>query len=87
MTLPAWWMLVCSWGTTKDRLESRPDLPFPMEESWDSGPTQSDENGSCPATTLPGSTALPFVISTEAKRSGEICGSHVTAVVVAGIEL
>ena len=25
----------------------------------------------------PGSTALPFVISTEAQRSGEICGSAV----------
>jgi hypothetical protein len=32
------------------------------------------KNGFCPATTVPGSTALPFVISTEAKRSGEICG-------------
>jgi hypothetical protein len=28
----------------------------------------------CSATTLPGSTALLFVISTEAQRSGEICG-------------
>jgi hypothetical protein len=28
--------------------------------------------GFCSATTLSGSTALPFVISTEAKRSGEI---------------
>jgi hypothetical protein len=26
----------------------------------------------CSATTLPGNTALPFVISTEAQRSGEI---------------
>ncbi len=32
------------------------------------------KNGSCSATPLPGSTAFPFVISTEAKRSGEICG-------------
>jgi hypothetical protein len=28
----------------------------------------------CLAATLPGGTALPFVISTGAKRSGEICG-------------
>jgi hypothetical protein len=27
-----------------------------------------------PATTLAGSAAFPFVISTEAQRSGEICG-------------
>jgi hypothetical protein len=27
-----------------------------------------------PATTVAGSAALPFVISTEAQRSGEICG-------------
>jgi hypothetical protein len=31
-------------------------------------PTQGDEDGSCSATTVPGSTALPFVISTEAQR-------------------
>jgi hypothetical protein len=29
-------------------------------------PTRSDENGFYSATTLPGSTVLPFVISTEA---------------------
>jgi hypothetical protein len=28
----------------------------------------------CSAAALPGSTALPFVISTGAQRSGEICG-------------
>jgi hypothetical protein len=28
----------------------------------------------CPATTLAGSAVLPFVISTGAQRSGEICG-------------
>jgi hypothetical protein len=37
-------------------------------------PTQGDENGSCSATTVAGSAALPFVISTGAQRSGEICG-------------
>ena len=37
-------------------------------------PTQGDESGSCSATTVAGSTALPFVISTGAQRSGEICG-------------
>jgi hypothetical protein len=30
------------------------------------------KNALCPATTLLGSATLPFVISTEAKRSGEI---------------
>jgi hypothetical protein len=33
------------------------------------------KNGFCSATTLNGSAALPFVISTGAKRSGEICGT------------
>jgi hypothetical protein len=28
----------------------------------------------CPAATLTGSADLPFVISTEAQRSGEVCG-------------
>src|ERR1700728_723721 len=32
------------------------------------------KNGSCSAATLNGSAALPFVISTGAQRSGEICG-------------
>ena len=36
------------------------------------GPPKVMKNGSYSATTLPGSTALPFVISTEAQRSGEI---------------
>jgi hypothetical protein len=31
-------------------------------------------NGLCSATTVPGSAALAFVISTGAQRSGEICG-------------
>jgi hypothetical protein len=43
------------------------------EESWDSGSPKVMKSGSCSATTVPGSTALPFVISTEAQRSGEIC--------------
>jgi hypothetical protein len=37
-------------------------------------PAQGDEKCFCSATTLNGSAALPFVISTEAQRSGEICG-------------
>src|ERR1700677_2853082 len=32
------------------------------------------KSGFCPATTVPGSSALPFVISPGAQRSGEICG-------------
>jgi hypothetical protein len=35
-------------------------------------PTQGDEKRLCPATTFHGSATLTFVISTEAKRSGEI---------------
>jgi hypothetical protein len=41
-------------------LSSRP------EESWTFGPPKPMKNGSCSATTVHGSTALPFVISTEA---------------------
>ena len=40
-------------------------------------PPKVMKNGFCSATTFRGSTALPFVISTEAQRSGEICGSAV----------
>jgi hypothetical protein len=47
------------------------------EGSWAFGPPKVMKNGSYSATTLSGSTALPFVISTEAQRSGEICGSAV----------
>ena len=50
---------------------------FRQRSHGPSGPPKVMKNGSCPATTLPGSTALPFVISTEAQRSGEICGSAV----------
>jgi hypothetical protein len=38
-------------------------------------PPKVMKNGSCSAATLSGSTPLSFVISTEAKRSGEICGA------------
>ena len=38
-------------------------------ESWACGPPKVMKNGSCSATTVPGSTALPFVISTEVERS------------------
>jgi hypothetical protein len=38
------------------------------------GPPKVMKNGSCSATNAPRRTALPFVISTEAQRSGEICG-------------
>ena len=50
---------------------------FSTEESWAFGPPKVMKNGSCSATTVDGGTALPFVISTEAQRSGEICGSAV----------
>src|SRR6202046_3792766 len=54
--------------------------PFPLssrpEESWGFGAPQAVKTGSSSATTLNGSAALPFVISTGApkERSGEICG-------------
>jgi YVTN family beta-propeller protein len=41
------------------------------------GPPKVMKNGFCSATTVPQSAALSFVISTEAQRSGEICGSTV----------
>src|ERR1700728_4051899 len=44
-------------------LSSRP------EESWAKGPPKAMKNGSCSATTVVGSAALPFVIST-----GEVMG-------------
>jgi hypothetical protein len=49
-------------------LSSRP------EKSWAFGPPKVMKNSFCSATTLNGSAALPFVISTGAQRSGEICG-------------
>jgi len=41
-------------------------------------PAKVTKNGFCSATTLNGSAALPFVISTGApkERSGEICGQR-----------
>jgi hypothetical protein len=48
--------------------------PYAPEESWAKGPPKAMKNGSCSATTVAGSAALPFVISTGAQRSGEICG-------------
>ena len=56
---------------------------FSTEESWAFGPPKVMKNGSYSATTLPGSTALPFVISTEAypdfllRAAGNdhVCGS------------
>ena len=47
---------------------------FRPEESWAFGPPKAMKSGSCSATTLNGSAAHPFVISTGAQRSGEICG-------------
>src|ERR1700721_3001800 len=53
---------------------SFPGNVFRPEKSWAKGPPKVMKNGSCSATTLNGSAALPFVISTGAQRSGEICG-------------
>src|SRR5580700_6906657 len=53
---------------------SFPGNVFRPEESWPFGPPKVMKNGSCSATTVAGSAALPFVISTGAQRSGEICG-------------
>jgi hypothetical protein len=60
--------LLCAGLEQHFSLSSRP------QESWAFGPPKAMKNGFCSATTLPGSAALPFVISTEAQRSGEICG-------------
>src|SRR6202041_2821678 len=53
---------------------SLPGNVFRPEKSWPFGPPKVMKNGSCSATTVAGSAALPFVISTGAQRSGEICG-------------
>jgi hypothetical protein len=50
---------------------------FSTEESWDFRPPKLMKNDSYSAATMPRSASLPFVISTEAQRSGEICGSTV----------
>src|SRR6202034_3506647 len=71
---------VISTGAPKERSGeicgfSGPSLGmFRPEESWAFGPPKAMKNGSCSATTVNGSAALPFVISTGAQRSGEICG-------------
>jgi hypothetical protein len=48
---------------------------FRQRKSWALCAPKVIKNGSYSATAVPGSTALPFVISTEAQRSGQICGS------------
>jgi hypothetical protein len=51
----------------RDLRSSGPFLEmFSTEEPWALGPPKVIRNGSCSATDLPGSAALPFVISTEA---------------------
>jgi hypothetical protein len=58
-----------------DRSEAeRRDLQF-RGPSWKCFSTEVMKDALCPATALHGSVALPFVIPTEAKRSGEICSS------------
>ena len=54
---------------------SKLQFVFRQRSHGPAGPPKVMKNGSCSTTTLPGSTALPFVISTGAQRSGEICGS------------
>jgi hypothetical protein len=44
--------------------KARAPQPSRPEESWAFGPPKVMKNGSCSATTIPGSAALPFVIST-----------------------
>jgi hypothetical protein len=59
------------------------ELSARPEESWAFGPPKVMKNGPGSATTPPGSTALPFVISTEAYpdflfravRDVHVCGS------------
>jgi hypothetical protein len=65
------------------QLISRPTniAPYPLssrpECRWACGPPKAMKNGSCSATTLPGSAISPLVIPTEAQRSGGTCGSAV----------
>src|ERR1700722_11673090 len=60
-------------------LSSRPERSVVERSSlsavlpW-AGEVKAKKNGSCSATTVAGSAALPFVISTGAQRRGEICG-------------
>src|ERR1700735_3806899 len=51
-------------GNTKNACASDQELSSRPEESWAFGPPKAMKNGSCSATTLNGSAALPFVIST-----------------------
>src|ERR1700679_2188891 len=72
-----------SLGAPPSPLSARPELRRSVVErsavsadlSWKSLPNAM-KNGSCSATTVAGSAALPFVSSTGApkERSGEICG-------------
>src|SRR6202041_724996 len=48
-----------------------PGNVFRPEKSWAKGPPKVMKNGSCSATTVAGSGALPFVISTGAQGGGE----------------
>jgi hypothetical protein len=50
---------------------------FSTEKSWACRPTQGDEKRLLFSNYCPWKYALPFVISTGAQRSGEICGSAV----------
>jgi hypothetical protein len=53
---------------------NRRSLHYVAEKSSAFGPHNETKSGSCSAATVLGSTAIPFVISTGAQRSGEICG-------------
>jgi hypothetical protein len=53
--------------------KGRAELPGRVVAEWKPFvPLKLIKSVFCSATTLPGSSALPFVISTEAQRSGEI---------------
>src|ERR1700733_6215950 len=74
----------CSATTVVQRLLLLEAPPSPLSSRPGGGmglrPPQGEEkrvlfsNSCCSATTVAGSAALPFVISTGAQRSGEICG-------------
>jgi hypothetical protein len=68
-------------------LSSRPEKSWVVGQAF--GPPKPMTNGSCSATTVPGGTIHPFVISTGApkERSREICGPAVVPWNVFGLYL
>jgi hypothetical protein len=69
---------ICGSRTFPGNMESRSatNLSSRPEESWACGPLKVMKKAFCPRPLSHGSAALTLVISTEAQRSGETCGSQ-----------